>query len=409
MSGNRKKPIGTICTTDKILPADTVETEKILKISLLWFSGTGNTLLVARWLEEELNSNPAISAIHGALEHRVNLNASEAADALIILSPVTAFTLPLTVFKSILKLPDGKGRPALVCVTRGAMAAVARLIPGMEGTAAATAALLLQMKGYRVLGTRTFDMPSNWCLAAPEMNYSLQEELFEKSRKLTLRAARMFADNLIEKINTNITEKWSDSEEWSISKATVEDPAILTGLLLLPLSILYLLAGRIHLASSFFATTACTGCGTCAGLCPQKAIRMRGRKFRRPAWSFRCISCMRCIAMCPSRAIEASHLPVAVSAFLAMYAFRTSQRKAEGKGHSLLHTLISAAFHSCLAVKGFHKLWTKLFMDPHIAGFMSRIGAVRILGIHLAPDITRINFQKPEQTAWWTVQNPGQK
>ncbi len=45
----------------------------------------------------------------------------------------------------------------------------------------------------------------------------------------------------------------------------------------------------------------CTGCTTCAKLCPMVNIRMRNGK---PTWNGRCIQCQSCISVCPVNAIE---------------------------------------------------------------------------------------------------------
>ena len=51
----------------------------------------------------------------------------------------------------------------------------------------------------------------------------------------------------------------------------------------------------------FKVTDSCTGCGTCAGLCPMSNISMRNR---RPVWLGNCTQCQACIAACPVDAIE---------------------------------------------------------------------------------------------------------
>ena len=82
---------------------------------------------------------------------------------------------------------------------------------------------------------------------------------------------------------------------------------LLLGIALFPLSLGYNVMGRFYLSKLFFPSFRCTGCGTCAAICPNKAIRMRGKDSPRPYWTFFCNSCMRCMAYCPSRAVEAGH------------------------------------------------------------------------------------------------------
>jgi len=61
--------------------------------------------------------------------------------------------------------------------------------------------------------------------------------------------------------------------------------------------------GRVHKKDEVFSVTAaCTGCGTCAAVCPAKNIRLVDKK---PVWNHRCELCCSCIHTCPVRAIQA--------------------------------------------------------------------------------------------------------
>ncbi len=53
------------------------------------------------------------------------------------------------------------------------------------------------------------------------------------------------------------------------------------GTLMPPLTLAYLLVGRLVLAKAFFADERCTSCGACQAACPHGAIRLLGRG-RRP-------------------------------------------------------------------------------------------------------------------------------
>lgn len=54
-------------------------------------------------------------------------------------------------------------------------------------------------------------------------------------------------------------------------------------------------------AKGFHINDACTGCGTCAELCPTNNIRLSGGK---PVWGENCTHCMACICGCPCEAVE---------------------------------------------------------------------------------------------------------
>jgi len=56
-------------------------------------------------------------------------------------------------------------------------------------------------------------------------------------------------------------------------------------------------------AASYRVSEKCTGCGTCADVCPTGNIRLSDK---RPVFSEKCLSCLACIQNCPVKAI---HIP----------------------------------------------------------------------------------------------------
>ncbi len=56
--------------------------------------------------------------------------------------------------------------------------------------------------------------------------------------------------------------------------------------------------------SKFRVKENCSGCGTCAFLCPLANIRMSDHK---PQWLGHCTQCQACIAVCPEDAVEFGH------------------------------------------------------------------------------------------------------
>ena len=61
--------------------------------------------------------------------------------------------------------------------------------------------------------------------------------------------------------------------------------------------------GRVHTKDrAFRVTEKCTGCGTCASVCPAHNIELVQD---RPVWRHRCELCCACIHTCPAQAIQA--------------------------------------------------------------------------------------------------------
>jgi ferredoxin len=203
-----------------------------------------------------------------------------------LLTPTHGFTAPWWMIRFALRLPRGQGTHDFVAVTRGSIKVGKLRVPGMEGTAGYLLALLLFVKGYRVRGVLGLDMPANWTALHSSLSTAAIHDIEERARPL--------ACGYLERL---------------LSGQTVFGGFgfLALGLLLLPVSLLYLLIGRFFLAKLFFANNACNGCGLCARKCPIGAVRMSGGRDPRPFWTMSCESCHRCMAYCPRKAVEAGH------------------------------------------------------------------------------------------------------
>jgi ferredoxin len=187
-----------------------------------------------------------------------------------------------------LGLPPGNGTHAFVVPTRAGLKLGRFYMPGMEGTAGYLIAFILLLKGYGIRGVVGLDMPSNWISLHPGLNPTSVAGIIHRAEKKTTG----FIETIL-----------AGERRFPIGSIF----QLLFGLLLLPISIGYLLLGRFFLAKLFFANLQCNGCGICADNCPNRAIRMWGKKNPRPYWTFSCESCMRCMGYCPREAVEAGH------------------------------------------------------------------------------------------------------
>jgi hypothetical protein len=206
---------------------------------------------------------------------------------LALVMPTHGFTAPWAMLRFVLRLPRRGGTHAVVVATRAGSRIGPTLTPGFEGTACLLVAAILALKGYHIRGIAGMDMPSNWIAVHPGLSADTVAEIVARAENNTAR----FMGAILSGRPRNAS--------WMV---------ILAGLLLVPMSLAYLLIGRLFLGKLFFASTRCNGCGLCAEACPNRAIEMQGRDRRWPYWTFRCESCMRCMGYCPTGAVEASHL-----------------------------------------------------------------------------------------------------
>jgi Pyruvate/2-oxoacid:ferredoxin oxidoreductase delta subunit len=260
------------------------------QLLVYYTSGTGNSYRVARWLaarSEEGGWLPRVVSIEQARPSEEVW--ADGAQVLLLVAPTHGFTTPWHMLRFAIRLPAGRSTPAYCVATRAGVRFGKWFPPGMAGSCALLLALVLTLKGYRVRGTMSVDMPSNWYSLHPIQGTRSIDLIRARGMKKT----RAFAAKVLE-----------CRRVWLTPNNVYE---LIFGLLLAPISLAYLVVGRFFLAKLFFANNRCDGCGLCAKGCPVRAINMWGHEQPRPFWSHRCESCMRCAAFCPHNAIEAGH------------------------------------------------------------------------------------------------------
>jgi len=256
-------------------------------VTLHVMSGTGNTLRVAGWMARRIESQHTPVEIRRVEEGPPEARPERGEGLLVgLLLPTHAFTAAWPMIRLAFRLPRGAGTHAFVAITRAGTKFGPFRFPGLEGTGGYLLWLILTLKGYRVRGVMGIDMPSNWTAFHSGFKPDSVADIIAHAKP----KAEQYVDRIL------AGKAWFAG--WIF---------LLLGFVLLPVSVAYLVAGRFFLAKAFFANNRCTGCGRCAENCPFGAVRLLGRKRRRPYWTFNCESCMRCMAYCPERAVEAGH------------------------------------------------------------------------------------------------------
>jgi len=182
----------------------------------------------------------------------------------------------------LLFFPRGKSKVFIVN-TRAGMKLSKLFLPGLSGMAQYLYAIIFLLKGYKVVGMRPVDLPSNWIPLHPGLKTKVVDSLHEHWKLKTER----FANKM-----------FSGQRDYRALYDLVQD------LLISPIAILYYLIGRFVLAKSFYADSSCNNCDLCIKECPVKAIK---KVDNRPFWTFRCESCMHCMNNCPKRSIQTAH------------------------------------------------------------------------------------------------------
>ncbi len=253
-------------------------------------SGTGNTLRVAKWINEKFIKNGVLSSINSIGQSASVENKTNKTNIICIAMPSHGFTAPWLMLKYVFKLQKGDGAHAICIATRAGLKIGRLFTPGLSGTATYVIALILFLKGYNVRGILCLDMPSNWIAFHWGLHPENSAAIIKKAKPKLIK----FMDRII-----------SDHASWVSLNNFYE---FIAGICLLPISLGYLLIGRLYFAKLFFADNRCNGCGQCVSNCLANAITLKGKEKKvKPFWKYNCENCMRCMAFCPKGAIQASH------------------------------------------------------------------------------------------------------
>lgn len=267
----------------------------VKKTHLYILSGTGNTFRVGCRLHEmfeEAGIGTTLEMIEDAdPENRID----SASDPMVgLLFPTHGFMPPWSMIKFILRFPRKPGVRAFCAATRGSLVIGPLQIPGAAGFATFFAALVLLLKGYRIKGVFSVDMPSNMI----NLHWGLHEKNTSRIiRKTDFRIQRLFVRLLKgDRIFFTRNNLWELG--WTV--------LILWLVPIFPL--LYLLYGKLFMAKLMYSDNRCVGCGLCAKSCPNHAIEMKKVGDRSyPFWTFHCENCLRCMGYCNRKAVEAGH------------------------------------------------------------------------------------------------------
>lgn len=241
--------------------------EDIDAVALFYFSGTGNTEVLAECYAtafRQMKVNTDVLALE-RFTRKGEPPAVEKYDLMGIGYPIHAFNAPRIVFEFIDLLPAGKGRRVFLFRCPGDHFA------GGGSTLPVRRRLLA--KGYKVIREDMLVMPANFLVAYPP---ALAKELFHIAER---------------RIGNYVREILAGAVR--LQRNTV-GARICT--LLSPLERFGTRMARLH----FHIRPSCTGCGLCAARCPSGNITMHKK---RPVFHWRCLVCLRCIYLCPVRAI----------------------------------------------------------------------------------------------------------
>lgn len=245
------------------------------KIGIFYFSGTGNTEIIARLLSESYERkqiNVELFRIEDIINHKKPLSIHDF-DMIGVGHPVLGFGASGITDQFAKMLPSCPGKKAFVFKTASSPHYI-------NHGASDTVIHKMKEKGYRVFHNSILAMPCNWFMKYDDqLNKQLYEAAIKKVEKI-----------VVDTINEQ------------------EQQLKINGVLSKLLRIIYY--GEEHYGAKYFSkglstSDNCNFCKKCVRNCPTHNISEAAGKI---CFGSNCIWCMRCIYACPNHAIQAKNL-----------------------------------------------------------------------------------------------------
>lgn len=232
---------------------------------IYYFSGTGNSLSVAKEIADSLTNTDLVRIDFTKLQKRVSI---ESYEQIGIVFPVYSYHMPKLVVEFLKTLQFNSNQYVFGIATCGAVA----------GEALKDLRNLIRGQGGELAAEFKMNLPGNCIIEYTAYPNIIQKRLIQKQE--------VSVNKIIEAVEHNKkTLKINASLFAKVFSKTAEKRY----------------QSYSETAKHFCITSGCTQCGTCQKVCPANNIMIHNGS---PSWGKNCEACMACIQWCPARAIQ---------------------------------------------------------------------------------------------------------
>lgn len=241
---------------------------------IFYFTGTGNSLAVARDIAGKMENVKLVSIAEAVKEDNIDLSSYERVGFVI---PVYYQRVPAIVKRFVEKLTFYKSQYIFTVIT----------LAGHYGTIFSELEHnIIERSGTLSAGFLVF-MPGNYIVGYNAFPKIIQQIFFRwKNKKVN------YISITVKEKKTLFERKW----------AWFSGPSGVLSIVQKPLkSVDKVVTSSGENTKNFNVSNKCTGCASCKKICPIDNIQMKNKQ---PIWGKHCEQCMACIQWCPAQAIQ---------------------------------------------------------------------------------------------------------